>query len=47
MKNPALKGGVSSFYKEVYFTAGFTTDILERINNLTALKGGVLNPACE
>jgi hypothetical protein len=27
MKNPALKGGVSSFYKEIYYTVGFTTDV--------------------
>ncbi|GMO53227.1 MAG: hypothetical protein Pg6C_19490 [Treponemataceae bacterium] len=50
MKNPAASSGVSSFYKEIYFTAGFTTDIsamkqqFSRPKGLSAC-GTVLNPA--
>jgi hypothetical protein len=36
--------GVWWFYKVIYYTVGFTTDISVAIQNRTAPRGGVLNP---
>jgi hypothetical protein len=41
----ALQKTRGSFCKEIYYTVVFNTMQSKRCHNLTALKGGVFNPA--